>query len=257
MRTIPQNQFSSSKNSDRPKRTRNFRFFLPLTAVILFLGIGAIFLRHQIARADIPEELIEFGEKYPEAQDFVKNYPTKKDKHYIIDLESELKEGTIPLFIQWDERWGYESYGTNLVGIAGCGPTCLSMIYSGLTGDTSLNPLEMANFSNSNNYYISGQGTSWNLMTEGAQTLGLTVENGSVDADYILNNLTESSPMICSMYPGDFTYTGHFIVLTGIDSEGNIMVNDPNSNINSEKHWTIEEILPQIRNIWKYTKVSP
>lgn len=94
-------------------------------------------------------------------------------------------------------------------------------------------------------------------MTEGAQTLGLTVENGSVDADYILNNLTESSPMICSMYPGDFTYTGHFIVLTGIDSEGNIMVNDPNSNINSEKHWTIEEILPQIRNIWKYTKVSP
>ena len=38
--------------------------------------------------------------------------------------------------------------------------------------------------------------------------------------------------------------------------EGKIMVNDPNSNINSEKHWPMEEILPQIRNIWKYTKVS-
>ena len=138
------------------------------------------------------------------------------------------------------------------MGIAGCGPTCLSMVYSGLTGDASLNPLEMANFSNTNGYYISGQETSWNLMTEGAQALGLTVENGTVDAEYILANLTENTPMTCSMYPGDFTYTGHFIVLTGIDPEGKIMVNDPNSNINIEKHWPMEEIFPQIRNIWKY-----
>lgn len=29
------------------------------------------------------------------------------------------------------------------------------------------------------------------------------------------------------MYPGDFTYTGHFIVLTGIDENGAITVNDP------------------------------
>lgn len=164
-----------------------------------------------------------------------------------------MEKGGIPLFIQWDERWGYESYGSNLIGLAGCGPTCLSMVYSGLTGNASMNPLEMARFSDENSYYISGQGTSWNFMTEGAEKLGLQVENGSIDAAYILGNLTESTPMICSMYPGDFTYAGHFIVLTGIDEEGNIIVNDPNSRKNSEKHWTMEEILPQIRNIWRYS----
>ncbi|MCD8152609.1 MAG: C39 family peptidase [Clostridiales bacterium] len=39
------------------------------------------------------------------------------------------------------------------------------------------------------------------------------------------------------MGPGDFTTGGHFIVLTGIDSDGNVIVNDPNSRINSEKHY--------------------
>ncbi|MDY4670265.1 MAG: C39 family peptidase [Oliverpabstia sp.] len=238
------------------KRKKKNKHKIFLSLAVIFVCLGMISLPHQTVSADIPEELIEFGEKYPEAEDFVNAYPQKKDIHHIINIENELKAGTIPLFIQWDERWGYESYGSNLVGIAGCGPTCLSMVYSGLTGDASLNPLEMANFSNANGYYISGQGTSWDLMTEGAQALGLTVENGTVDAEYILANLTENTPMICSMYPGDFTYTGHFIVLTGIDPEGKIMVNDPNSNINSEKHWPMEEILPQIRNIWKYTKVS-
>jgi hypothetical protein len=55
------------------------------------------------------------------------------------------------------------------------------------------------------------------------------------------------------MKPGDFTYTGHFIVLTGIDSNGDIIVNDPNSKKNSKKHWSLETLVPQIKGIWKYT----
>jgi len=54
------------------------------------------------------------------------------------------------------------------------------------------------------------------------------------------------------MYPGDFTYTGHFIVLTGIDENGAITVNDPNSPANTKKHWSMTEILPQIRQSWGY-----
>lgn len=59
--------------------------------------------------------------------------------------------------------------------------------------------------------------------------LGLTSTEGTINNDYIRQNLTSSTPMICSMLPGDFTYSGHFIVLTGIDSEGRVVVNDPNS----------------------------
>jgi hypothetical protein len=65
-------------------------------------------------------------------------------------------------------------------------------------------------------------------MTYGAEKLGLDSEQGTISTEYILNNLSDSTPMICSMKPGDFTYTGHFIILTGIDSNGDIIVNDPN-----------------------------
>ena len=65
-------------------------------------------------------------------------------------------------------------------------------------------------------------------MTEGASNLGLTAENIPVTQENILAALRSGTPLICSMYPGDFTYTGHFIVLTGIDENGAITVNDPN-----------------------------
>ena len=51
------------------------------------------------------------------------------------------------------------------------------------------------------------------------------------------------------MGPGDFTTTGHFIVLSGCE-DGLIKINDPNSYANSEKLWSYEEIADQIRNLW-------
>lgn len=47
-------------------------------------------------------------------------------------LEASELDG-IPLFIQWDKRWGYDAYGNDVIGLSGCGPTCLSMIVIGLT----------------------------------------------------------------------------------------------------------------------------
>ncbi|MBS6194090.1 MAG: C39 family peptidase [Clostridiales bacterium] len=229
-------------------------YFIVAILTILVLAVLCIFAFHWVRERNyIPETLIEFGEKYPEAAEFVSNYPKEKNRKHTIDLEKEVTPGSIPLFIQWDKRWGYEIYGSDCLGITGCGPTCISMVLCGLTGNTTWNPLELANFSQQQGFYVSGQGTSWDLMTTGAQSLGLTAVSSEVSTDFILSNLSPESPMICSMYPGDFTYTGHFIVLTGIDSEGNIIVNDPNSPKNSEKHWNIDVLLPQIRSLWMYT----
>ena len=154
--------------------------------------------------------------------------------------------------MQWDERWGYETYGSDFLAVTGCGPTCLSMITCGLTGSETWNPLTVAQFSEKEGYYVPGEGTSWSLMTEGASNLGLTAENIPVTQENILAALRSGIPLICSMYPGDFTYTGHFIVLTGIDENGAITVNDPNSPANTKKHWSMTEILPQIRQSWGY-----
>lgn len=202
----------------------------------------------------LPPSLIELKNKYPETADFVDSYPEYIGIEYNsdIDLSEDVTEGEIPLFIQWDKRWGYYIYGNDFFGVNGCGPTCLSMIICGLTNDTVCNPYEVAQFSMENDYYIMGQGTSWNLMTKGVYAFGLTVEEGEISEQYIRDNVSENSPMICSMYPGDFTYTGHFIVLTGIDEDGKVIVNDPNSYINSEKHWELEKLTPQIKSLWCY-----
>ena len=48
---------------------------------------------------------------------------------------------------------------------------------------------------------------------------------------------------------GDFTATGHYIVLIGLE-DGKFIVNDPNSVENSQKLWSYEQIQGQIRNLW-------
>lgn len=228
-----------------------------LAVLAVSIWVGGITVYASKKEEDlIPESLLEFKDKYPEASEFVDAYPEKKDQTVSIDISGEVTEGTIPLFIQWDERWGYRSYGNDFFAVNGCGPTCLSMVVCGLTGNTEYNPYEVGVFSQDSGYYVSGEGTSWELMSSGAEALGIHSEYGILSADYISGRLQEGSPVICSMYPGDFTYTGHFIVLTGIDSEGKVLVNDPNSKVNSEKHWDMEVLLPQIRTLWSYTAIK-
>lgn len=199
-----------------------------------------------------PESLVELMERNQETKEFVLNYPKNKDKHPKIDLSDEVKKGVIPLFLQWDERWGYETYGSDFLAVTGCGPTCLSMVYCGLSGDTAWNPLKVAEFAEEEGFYVAGAGSSWDLMTEGAAQLGLTANAVIFDADHILAELKGGNPVICIMGPGDFTTSGHFIVLTGVEENGKVSVCDPNSRINSKKSWDVDDLIPQIKNLWGY-----
>ena len=195
----------------------------------------------------------EFGEKHPEAEEYVRNFDQYAGKIYNPDVSGDLKEGEIPLFIQWDKRWGYGWYGSNYIGVAGCGPTCLSMVVCGLKNDATANPYEVSKYAEIKNYYVAGQGTSWTLMTTGALNYGLKYTTGQISAAYILNNLSPQSPMICSMKPGDFTSQGHFIVLTGVTPDGKIIINDPVSPANSAKAWDVNVLVGQIKSLWKYS----
>ncbi|MCD7735834.1 MAG: hypothetical protein LUI07_02530 [Lachnospiraceae bacterium] len=40
--------------------------------------------------------------------------------------------------------------------------------------------------------------------------------------------------------------------MTGIDEDGNVTVNDPNSPSNSSKAWPLDTLVPQIRSLWVY-----
>lgn len=63
--------------------------------------------------------------------------------------------------------------------------------------------------------------------------------------------LDKGKVLICAMGQGDFTFSGHFIVIYGYgDSE--FQKNDPNCVAKSRKEWTFEEIKDQIKRIWAY-----
>lgn len=200
---------------------------------------------------EYPKRLIKLAENNPETIDFVKNYPQKKGRQDKIEVSGDLNGG-IPLFLQWDERWGYRLYGGDFMALNGCGPTCLSMVWCGLTGETKWNPYKVARMAEKKGYYVKGAGTAWELMTSGAETLGLSVENLSLDETQILDRLQRGEPVICVVGPGDFTTQGHFLVLTGVDENGKIILHDPNSRQKSNTAWDLETLMPQIRNLWAY-----
>ncbi len=169
------------------------------------------------------------------------------------DLKDELVPGQIPAFFQYDSRWKSEPYGDGTMELNGCGPTCLSMVICGLQGNVQYDPVTVARMADEGGYYEEGAGSLWTLMSEGAEKFGLQVHEVRFDEEHIRQELLEGRPIICVVGPGDFTTTGHFIVLCGVDSSGQVIVHDPNSVERSRKTWEIEEIMPQIKNLWAYS----
>lgn len=198
-----------------------------------------------------PKELLAALANNPEMADFVSGYPDRNGMTGGITASE--KEQEFPLFLQWDRRWGYESYGDSCIGLAGCGPTCLSMVLFYLTGDETHTPDKIAAYSMENGYYVEGTGTSWGLMEDIAKLYGIKVSSISSTANNMRAVLDNGGIIICAMGKGDFTTSGHYIVIYGYDNEG-FMVNDPNCVARSGRRWTFSEIEYQIKSIWVYDK---
>lgn len=217
-----------------------------------YLQNRLVYSPEKLAEKGWPDSLIELLERNPETKEFVMGYQDYEGP-LDTDVSGEVTKGEIPLFLQWDRRWGYETYGNDFLAVTGCGPVCLSMVLCGLTGDTSWNPLKTACWAEEQGYYVDGSGSSWSLMTDGAQSLGLTASEVVFDESHILAELEAGHPIICVVGPGDFTTSGHFLVLTGADDSGKILLHDPNSIIRSQKAWDLEQLMGQIRNLWSYS----
>lgn len=214
------------------------------------LGRLTVFAKmHGMSLSDWPSPLIEFMEKYPETESYVMNYPFYQDVQPPVDLTTCLDAKKMPLLLQWDARWGYTQYSGELFGMSGCGPTCLAMVCLHLLQDAKYTPCYIADFSQTNGYYTEGMGSSWTLISEGAEKLGIVTEELMPDANVVMEELEAGNPIICVVGPGDFSYTGHFIVLAGVE-DGLIRVNDPNSRINSQQLWDYERIADQIEALW-------
>lgn len=196
-----------------------------------------------------PDKMLEALANNPEMTDFVAGYPAS-DGSVTGGLNEQEKSETHPLFLQWDPRWGYASYGDGSnIGLAGCGPASLAMALYYLTGNETITPDKIAKYSMENGYYMSGTGTAWILMEDVPQNYGVAVKKPGISGDVMRAELDAGHVLICAMRAGDFTAAGHFIVIYGYDETG-FFVNDPNCVDRSRKTWGYDQIGSQIKQLW-------
>lgn len=207
---------------------------------------------HGFSYWDYPADIIGLYERVSDAREYCLNYPLLKGKESTADLSAYDRSQGVPLFIQWDQQWGYFDYDGDPLGIAGCGPVSLSMVAYYFTGNPQMNPLTIAQFAMDEGYRIPGNGTAWSLMSQGAPQLGLTVRELPLHDGSMYQALDRGELIICIMGPGVFTTGGHYIVITGYDDDGNFIVNDSNSYTRSARTWAYEEFYDQINNLWAF-----
>lgn len=154
-------------------------------------------------------------------------------------------------FNQTEEPWAGMSYGTSTIGSAGCGPTSLAIVISTLTGQ-NVTPEMTCAYSIQNGEYVSGVGTSHSFPTNAAHHWGLTCERvGKNRMDYIIQSLKEGKMVveICEAYTITGSGSGHFIVLTGVTSDGNITIADCASRERTAKVYSPQTILSYGRDL--------
>lgn len=210
---------------------------------------AAEWLNFMAAHVEIySEEEVRTALKNREKLDFVLLLPFKTPDDSGLDAQVDLSGGGIPYLSQFDARWAYHAYGSGALGMTGCGPTCLAMAAVGLTGNAEANPARVADFAEANGYYAEGTGTMWSLFTEGAASFGLMGSELPLDENVIRAAL-DGGVVVASMLPGDFTDTGHFIVIYDYDGQ-NFRVHDPNSAELSARSWSYAQLAGQIANLW-------
>ena len=152
-------------------------------------------------------------------------------------------ETQVVYYNQLDERWKNLPYGTDDIGGYACGPTSMSIVVSSLTSET-IDPPHMAQWAYENGYWASKSGSYHTLIPGAASSWGLACEGRSPsEPQRIVDALADGKLVVALMTKGHFTKSGHFIVLRGVTSEGEILVADPASYQRSNQTWDLSIIL--------------
>lgn len=194
---------------------------------VAVLGQTMITTAHA-AEATIPSE-VETVEFLPTEETFQTNSTETEEVEPTEALEeadpapeldetegSESQQG-MPLYFQND--YPNDRYANGTVATSGCGITCLAMVATYLTGHTYL-PNELA-------HYFGGYGeNNIQRLEYGAKQLRLPIRKAD-NIRQVFAALQEGDVAILLMnHNSIFTQSQHFIVLTGLNDTGKIMVHD-------------------------------
>lgn len=162
---------------------------------------------------------------------------------------------------QYDPRWANRPIGVlpngniSTMATGGCGPTAIVNAYNALQG-YGIDPGTVGAFAAKNGYITDG-GANSALFDQGVNAFGMT-SNKVSGGSGILNSLRNGHPVIMSGRGSGsyspYTDVGHIVTATGIDSRGNVIVQDPRSNAPYSR--SIGDLTSGMTNAWSMSNIG-
>ena len=191
----------------------------------------------------LANKLLKLAANDPAARPFVADFPSSYPGTTAGNLtKDDLAGDGIPLFMQWDERWGFMEYIGGPMGTKGCCPTCLSMLYAGFSGRCDMSPYIVSRLATESGLCDAENGTYGEFVGYFAQHVGLDYAE-VYDLDGAASYLSDGWALVCNLGAGEFTDVGHYVLVTGwADDAGSVQVNDPyNSSVDAQA-WPLSTI---------------
>ncbi len=153
---------------------------------------------------------------------------------------------------QNDEKFEKMAYGSSNVKVAGCGIVSLTMALNYVSEKEIVKLEDVLKWAQENNMYIDGVGSSWSLISGFAKTVPVNCEQIYINSlESFCSSLEEGEVYIASMGKGNFTQSGHFIVITKTE-DAKVSVLDPASICRSLKKWDAQTVFEQSNKcFWK------
>lgn len=134
---------------------------------------------------------------------------------------------SVPEFFQFSDPWAkidIGSSGDKMRG-GGCGLTSITMILNWYSKNVT--PKETIDWLNANPPIFYAGGWEGGMYPKVAQNWGMNAGFNTIGWSEAEERLRNCKPVIAGNDHGSWAYTWHLVVLTGIDSENNVHVNDP------------------------------
>lgn len=191
------------------------------------------------------KELVDGGDAY--------------ESSYDADIRTEgesivydtVPERTVSYYNQTEEPWAQVRFSGTTIRSSGCGPVCMAMVVSTLTGQT-VTPAQVAEFTEESGLYVPGRGTSHSLPSMAAGHWGLSVRRVHKSRmEKVKYALQEGAlaVVICKEYSITGSGSGHYIVLTGVTREGYFTIADPASRERSGRLYSVDTIRSYARDL--------
>lgn len=200
-------------------------------------------------QAVFSDDLLRYVAVNPEMKRFVIDYIAKISIVFEGNYTLAAPVDEVPLYLQFDEQWGYADYGDSIIAIRGAGPTCMAMAYTYLKQDGSQNPIKIGDMAMNYGYLTEEGATADVFFTDGAANLGIKSTETEVKKKAIVEALKNGKVVICAVTTGDFTKTSSYIVIRDY-RDSLFLINDPMSEARSEVGWDFPRLSSQIAKMW-------